>query len=139
MKFKCYSSLTLPGCLLNSCANLMMCYWPIKYLPDQCFLLESSGSYLLLKKFILVIATDYQKESVFIFDFKFDLSKIQALKIGLFELFKNQCLTFAFNLKDDYLKQTYLGLNSNNGQLQTFHSVQLEYFSKKSIYQHFEL
>lgn len=96
-------------------------------------------SYLLLKKFILVIATDYWKELVSIFDFVFDLSKIQASRIELFKLFENYYFTFTFNPMDDYLKQTCLDLDSNNEQLRRFHSEQLEYFSEKSVYQHFAL
>ena len=76
---------------------------------------------------------------VSIFDFVFDLSKIQASRIELFKLFENYYFTFTFNPMDDYLKQTCLDLDSNNEQLRRVHSEQLEYFSEKSVYQHFAL
>lgn len=135
----CYSFSTSPNCLSNSCANPMLASWLKEYLLGQCFLSVSSVSYLLLKKFALLIATDYQKESLFIFDFELDLLKIQALMIEPFKLFENLYFIFAFDLMLDYLKQICLDRNSNNGQHQTFHLEQLVCFFKKSICRRFVL
>jgi hypothetical protein len=81
-----------------------------------CFLSASSGSYLQLKTFVLLIAADCLKELQFVFGFELDLLKIQALMIEPFRLFENWHFAFAFDLKLDCLKQICWDLNSNNGQ-----------------------
>lgn len=131
----CCSFSTSPDCLSNSCADPMLASLSKEYLLGHCFFPVSSVSYQLLKKFALLIATDYQKESLFIFDF--DLLKIQALMIEPFKLFENLYFIFAFDPMLDYLKQICLEQNVNNGQHQIFHLEQLVCFFKKFICQRF--